>query len=450
MDKTTKIALLFDSFSVESRNLYESFKNAGIDFTVAVIDDDGFLPDGIVSVYGFFLGYDALENKEACKPRFFNQIEIPEFWRIEGSNSNAKVMNHDKEVARIFYTEPKHHRLVKVVDWLDDKGVVRQCEHYNRYGYIYCRTIFNKKGLKVSRTFYSAKGEEIIFENFVTGDFLVTWQGRDWIFRTKTEFVKFFIKCAGLEDSAVYFNSLSYPFFVSQVLPADGCKDILFWHEPVHDEIPGNMQIILNNQATRTRRIYVQRRQSYERLIELGANPDIVRELGYAYSFVRENQHRPEILICTNSDRIAHINELVQAVSGMHFHIAAFTEMSSRLMSVGEYANVSLYPNVKEKVLDSLFDKCDIYLDINYESEIADAVHRAFLNNQLIVGFEETMHNAYYTADTNTFAETDYLDMAESLNIVIQKPSMIDEALKLQREWALTASAADYKEVVYE
>ena len=443
MDRTSKITLLFDTFSAESRNLYESFKNAGIDFTAAVIDDDGFLPESVLSAYGFFLGYESRVEKP-CKPRYFNQIDIPEYWRIEGSNTNAKIMNHNKEVAHIFYTEPKHRRNVKVVDWLDDKGVVRLCEHYNKYGDIYCRTIFNKKGQKAVRKFYSAQGKEVILENFVTGDILVSWQGRDWIFRNKTDFVKFFIQCAGLEDTAIYFNSLSYPFFVSQSLSQNGYKDILFWHEPVGNEIPGNMQIILKNQATRARTIYVQRRESYEKLIRLGASPDIVKELGYVYSFVRENHHGQDILICTNSERIAHINELVRAVPDMHFHIAAITEMSSNLMSVGKYENVSLYPNVKEKVLDKLFEKCDIYLDINYEGEIADAVHRAFLNNQLIIGFEETMHNAYYTADTNTFAEKDYADMAEALNIILQAPQMIDKALQMQRDWAVAAKAEDY------
>ena len=445
MDKTAKITLLFDTFSAESKNLYESFQNAGVAFNAVVIEDDGFLPDGILSVYSFFLGYNDEKKKELCKPRYFNQIEIPEYWRIEGSNSNAKVMDHNREAARIYYADPKHKRLVKVVDWLDDKGVVRLCEHYNQHGELYCRTIFNKKGQKAARKFYSPEGVEVLVENYVTGDYIVSWEGKNWIFHTKTDFVCFFLKCAGLEDTALYFNSLSYPFFVSQSEKQNGYRDFLFWNEPVGSEIPGNMQIILKDQAARTKTIYVQRRESYEKLIALGASPDRVKQLGYLYKFVRENKHRQDALICTNSDRISHIQELVQAVPHMNFHIAAFTEMSSRLMAVGKYANVSLYPNVKQKVLDKLFEKCDIYLDINHEGEIADAVHRAFLNNQLIVGFEETMHNAYYTADTNTFPETEYKDMAEALNIALQMPQMIDEALQMQREWALSASMQDYQ-----
>lgn len=125
------------------------------------------------------------------------------------------------------------------------------------------------------------------------------------------------------------------------------------------------------------------------------------------------------------------------------------TEMSSKLMSAGQYDNVSLYPNVKMSVLDSLFEKCDFYLDINHEGEIVDAVHRAFLNNMLIVGYEETMHNAYYTADTNTFKESEYADMAEALNLTLAMPHLIDEALAMQKKAAVAADATDYMEILH-
>ena len=116
--------------------------------------------------------------------------------------------------------------------------------------------------------------------------------------------------------------------------------------------------------------------------------------------------------------------------------------MSSKLMSAGQYDNVSLYPNVKMSVLDSLFEKCDFYLDINHEGEIVDAVHRAFLNNMLIVGYEETMH-------TNTFKESEYANMAEALNLTLAMPHLIDEALAMQKKAAVAADATDYMEILH-
>ena len=326
---------------------------------------------------------------------------------------------------------------------------VVQYDEYLRYGAIFCHTVFNKKGQKALRKFFDVTGREMIVENFVTGDILVRWQDKDWIFRSKTDFIAFFIRCAGLEDTAVYFNSLSYPFFASQALAPNGFRDALFWHEPVGDEIPGNMQIILHDQGTRAKRVFVSRRESYDRLIALGAPSDKVKQLGYIYSFVRENKHRPHILVCTNSENVGHLTELASLMPQMHFHVAAITEMSSKLMSAGQYDNVSLYPNVKMSVLDSLFEKCDFYLDINHEGEIVDAVHRAFLNNMLIVGYEETMHNAYYTADTNTFKESEYADMAEALNLTLAMPHLIDEALAMQKKAAVAADATDYMEILH-
>ena len=122
MDQSSKIVLLFDYFSMESRNLYESFTNVGIPFTAAVVEDDGFLPEGVNSVYGYFCTQGAVAREE--HPRYFNQIQVPEYWRIESTNTSGKVMDKTKERARIFYTEPTNHRLVKIVDWLDDDGVV--------------------------------------------------------------------------------------------------------------------------------------------------------------------------------------------------------------------------------------------------------------------------------------------------------------------------------------
>lgn len=445
MGKIDEITLLFDSFSGESANLYDSFKNSGIPVNAVSIGDDGFLPDGVMSVYGFFL--KEKENNPIGKPRFFNQIDVPDYWQIEGNNSGAKVVNHGREEARIFYQKPAHKRIVKVVDWLDEKGNVRLCEHYDKFGNIYCKTIFNKAGQQIMRRFYTSSGKERIVESFVTGDILLEYEGEDRIFKNRTEFVRFFLKCNGFDKGALYYNSLSYPFFVSQSLAENGFRDILFWNEPVKDSIPGNMLEILNNRSPRTKTIYVQRREAFEKLISLGASGDMVKSLGYVYKFERNNKHRPEILICTNSDQVLHINEFAALVPNANFHIAAVTEMSSKLLAAGKNKNVFLYPNVKQERLDALFKDCDIYLDINREAEIADAVHRAFLNNQLIVGFEETMHNPYYTAPTNTFPEQEYKEMAEALNLAIVTPELVDEALNMQREYALSADKEDYLKI---
>ena len=166
MGEFTKIdrILLFDTYSVDSRNLHVSFQRAGYDLPAVVIDDDGFLPEGVMSVYGFFLGNFKGEKGVPGKPRYFNQITVPDYWEISGNNSSGKVHDLYRERGRIFYAEPKHKRLVKVVDWYDERGTVRSSDHYNRYGALFARTAFNAKGQRVNKSYFSAAGREILVE----------------------------------------------------------------------------------------------------------------------------------------------------------------------------------------------------------------------------------------------------------------------------------------------
>lgn len=354
-----------------------------------------------------------------------------------------------RERGRIFYAEPKNKRLVRVVDWLDEKGVVRSSDHYNRYGALYARTIFNAKGQKVNKTWFSPEGQEIIMENYVTGDIILNEGEEIHFFRSRTELVLHFLVAAQISQSRLFFNSLSTPFFVSQAIKTGEKRDVLFWQEPVRDEIPGNMQMILNGQVTRTTQIKVQMRASYDRLIELGADPEIVKPLGFIYDFEKENSQKHEILICTNSDRIEHLRELVEALPEMKFHIAALTEMSSKLLSMGDYENVKLYPGAKMALLEELFDECDYYLDINHESEIVSAVRKAFLHNHLIFAFGETLHNADYVAKENIYEAADYQQLVNELKRAAEDANVLNEKLKLQQMRAMAETKERYEELSF-
>ena len=67
-------------------------------------------------------------------------------------------------------------------------------------------------------------------------------------------------------------------------------RDVLFWQEPIKGDIPGNMQRILKGEASRTGKIMVQKKHAYDRLLKLGASPEIVHSLGFIYPF-RKGKH---------------------------------------------------------------------------------------------------------------------------------------------------------------
>lgn len=446
MGNTVKdnIILLLDNYGEESRKLHTSFLLAGKNYPVFVIEEDGFLPDNVISVFSYFLGDFTTAEQVPGKPRYFNQIKVPEYWEISGNNSSGSVHNLNKERARIFYAEPKHKRLVKVVDWYDDKGVVRSSDHYNRYGALYARTVFNAKGQRVNKSYFSSEGKEVLMENYVTGDIILNDGPMVKIFHTKRELVAYALEKAGYLNYRIFYNSLSTPFFVSENIGNNEKGDVLFWQEPIRDEIPGNMRGILNGTAKRTATVYVQRRDSYEKLLALGASAKVVKKLGFIYPFIKKNAKKPEVLICTNSDRIAELNKIVEALPEVHFSIAALTEMSSKLMSMDMYQNVSLYPGVKMKVLDELFAGADFYLDINYEAEIVSAVQKAFLHNHLIFAFRETLHNPAYVAKEHIFTLDKADELIKALKAAMGSVERLKDGIGKQRSMAMLETKETY------
>ena len=205
--------LLFDNYGTDSQNLHTSFRLAGFPYPAVVIEDNGFLPEGVMSVYGFFLGDFREVLGEGARPKFFNQVAVPDYWEISGTNSSGSIHDGPVERGKIFYAEPAHRRRVRIVDWYDEKGCVRSSDHYNRYGALFARTVFNAGGKKFSRSYFSAKGQEVIVENYVTGDIVLNEGAEVRIFHTKPEFIVYFLERAGFLESRIFFNSLSTPFF---------------------------------------------------------------------------------------------------------------------------------------------------------------------------------------------------------------------------------------------
>ncbi len=73
------------------------------------------LPEGVTSVYSYYCQMEAGHGK----PLYFNQIKVPPFWEITGTNGEGEIWEYSEKRAKIFYAEPKHLRHVKNVDWMD-------------------------------------------------------------------------------------------------------------------------------------------------------------------------------------------------------------------------------------------------------------------------------------------------------------------------------------------
>lgn len=431
---------LFDWYDQETADLHHSLKQAGFLMPTVVLEETGFLPDDVLTPYAYFTKW-----QQKGKARYFNEIPIERYDEIKANNNDGGIYDEEvKKATIIFETPGSTDRMVKEVLY-HAKGNEQQPwfkDHYNQYGFRFAQTTFDQDGKASMKFYYNEQGNIVIAENLLIGDVILNYQGRVYQFARKIDFFKFFIQEANLDVDRIIYNTLATSFFITLELPNRLGEDTLFWHEKLAnpDELPGNMQHILNNKS-QTNHIYFQVKDDFDYLMQhKRPEYEMISYLGYIYSFVRENKGNKDILIMTNSDQIEQLTNIVEGLPEYRFHIGALTEMSTKLMAYQQYDNVTLYPNISPQDIDVVFEKCDIYLDINYGNEIIGALRQAFLNNMIILGFNETNHSHKYIMDENIFD----IQNVEQLIKRIRTSDVAEDVVK-QQKYVGNMEQAEYK-----
>lgn len=435
---------LFDTYNQASWDLHYSLIVSGYQHPTIAIDDDGFLPEDVTSPYLYFTGFSDL----ASDPLYFNQVRVPDYWEISGNNNYAEIHDYQQKRGHIHYANPGHLRRVKAVDWYDDRGRLRLSDRYNKQGYRFAQTSYNQDSQATLTTYFNQANQEVIVENHTTGDVILNG-AKVMIFKSRAAFVCHYLKLAGYQLDRVFYNSLSTPFHVAHQLGLAG-EDVLFWQEDMADSIPANMQLLLDDSVARPTKVVVQKEPAYTKLVNLLPNdaPRKPQFLGFHYPFKRQNYLTKEALILTNSDQLEGIQALIDQVPDLHFHIGALTEMSAKLLDLGRYPNVSLYPNISQAKVDQLFQTCSIYLDINHSNEILSALRTAFENRMAILAFSNTSHNKAYTAPSNTFEPSDTVTFCQHLIAISHHEASMVQALIAQEKSANVATKEDYQAVI--
>ncbi len=434
---------LFDVYNQESQDLHYSLTAAGLSDLAVVIETDGFLPDGVVSPFTYYLGYDS------GKPSYFNQVPVPDFWEIAGNNQFGTINDLNQERAVIHFADGLQARLVKKVEWKTPAGRIFQVDHYNRFGACFAKTTFDASGQAIMTSYRDVDQKEVILENHVTGDILLTLEGQGLRhFSGRVAFIIDFLQGLEVNLDHILFNSLSTSFLTSFHFPDKSGQDILVWQESLQDHIPGNMQLILENDHLRVKTIIISDYATYERALQLTDEKfhHKFSHLGYHYHFKRDNFVRPDALIVTNSDQLEQVEKLVESLPRVTFRIAAVTEMSSKLLDMLRYPNVVLYQNASPQKIQNLYQLSDIYLDINYGNELLQAVRQAFEHNQLILAFEETAHNRRYTAPNHIFAKEAVDDMIQTIELALSHVKEMGRALVDQGNHANYVNPILYQE----
>ena len=124
------------------------------------------------------------------------------------------------------------------------------------------------------------------------------------------------------------------------------------------------------------------------------------------------------------------------------------------LEELGRFA-VSAQPlcNWEELVMEALvqkrmFEDATAYFDINHEGEIVDAVHRAFLNNMFIVGFEGCIHNRNYISSNHIYAAEQVNDMIAAVRQAMESKEMREKFLAEQKAAALAIAGEEFSDKI--
>lgn len=434
---------LFEQFDESTRLLHQSLKISDINPFTIVINDNGFLPNDVTSPYQFF---SESENEGDKEPKYFNEVEVPRFWEIEGNNEKALIKDMGKVKGVIIYKSHNKHRIVSDVKWYDDKGKTRVIDHYSKNGKVFSQTVFDSSGKPILIQYFDDFRNEIIYENLVTNDIVLSWKNKDYYFKSKTEFVMFYLKLLKQDLSKMIINSLGLSLSVVYNINTPGVNYV-FWQEIASNGIPKNMETVLNLDSDNQFRVLVTNHNEYEK-IKTFTEPQVRDKIylsGYLYKYNKNNQYSKNALIITNSDQIRHVNKIVKSCPEVTFHVAAITEMSSTLMALNQYENVKLYPNINEKQFISLYEMCDVYLDINQGSEVLNSVKCAFEHNMAIIGYEEVAHNRQYTASQNLFLDKNYLELINKLKYSIKNKMNLDETLSIQKAHANAIEIGAFK-----
>lgn len=374
-----KIILFTRRYSEEGRKFQEALEKAGVECRNVVLEDDGFLPERVISPYEYYILQQNRE-KHAERKVHYNFLELPEFWEIR---PKGDIWDMGRKRGSVVCTEPVAKGIVQRVEWQTKDGWVYRIDCYNKYGLMYASEFVGKDREVESKVYYSDNRQEVIVE------------------QPQNDVITL------LQEGKIRAFFLSYQAFLEFFLEEAGCSgDRVLWIEEEED-------LSLLNRITGGNRFWkclVFRKKEW-----LDRYPAGGGENGYVYYEIPveypANSESGEALILTASDKIAGIEDLIRELPEIRFHIAANTQVSDKLFNLQRYTNVKVYPQIGKDDLENLWRKCSFYLDINFHWEIHDAINQASWRNLLILGFEDTLHRKELVAKECVLPGQDYEGM---------------------------------------
>lgn len=403
---------------------------------IELAENVGFKECKTIEAIDLFCGISEKNDVLKEKDRYYAFIDIPQYWSVRADGLNGAIYDNKTKKANIYFKNPIEKRMVSRVEWIDRNNTVYKVDYYNKYGYMYCSE--NVSGGNVTvREFYDRNGDIKVLEQ--TGPKTYTTFGTrisPKSYRGFADYLEAYLKYNKIYDENIWLTSdeilnkfaWDYGNFKISYLPQNRL----------------NSDLTVITRTNTAFRILCSEEQQVNWYKE-NSNYKCDR----VYSYFENNElkfGKKEALTITESDQLEYIEQLINDFPEITFHIAASTIMSDKLTRLDINNNVELYPCITEQKRKELFERCDIYLDINHYRELYNAVNEAN-----VMAIRASLQTVRFYVDGSLRAEYDTKDTRpfgkdSASRYVFCNMSEDDAGKELRIE--LTSHASNYSGVV--
>lgn len=389
-----------------------------------LVDNLGFKDCKTIETIDLLCNISEKNDMHKEKELYYAFIDIPQYWGVRADGLNGAIYDNKNKKANIYFKNPKEKRMVSRVDWIDRNNTVYRIDYYNKYGYKYCSENV-KCGNVISREFYDRNGDIKVIEQTVSKTYTTLGTGiSPRSYRGFADYLEAYLKSNEIYDENIWLTSDEilnkfagdYGNFKISYLPQNRL----------------NSDLTETNQTNKAFRILCSEEQQVNWYKE---NSDCKCDRLYLYFENNESKFgKKEAFIITETDQLEYIEQLINDFPEIIFHIAASTIMSDKLTRLDINNNVELYPCITEQKRKELFERCDVYLDINHYRELYNVVNQALINNMLILAFDNTVHSKELYPMENIFDSSNYVKMKETLKNIITNRMIFNEYIDRQKK----------------
>ena len=416
---------LTDNFNQSNIHFIEDIMTAGVEIKVISKSE---LQVGNAKVY--FLPM-ILSNQMAAVPTeknpvFALNIQVPKFWEIRMDYYQGLMLDKDVQRGVIHYFDAGLC-MTKMVEWWDTTGKVVKKDYYHESGWRYKQALYNDNEQVISIHYFSPENQLLMVEDVDKQIYTVFDKDRTYFYNEKQLWITCVEKLRKNQE----------PLVVGDVKIAEYLQE-----EPIiacyTDKTPleqNDIQLWLSL----VDKLYIYHYSVYHTIPRL----ENIHHLSPLYR-LRSNVSKHHALIVTHTQEVERIEELVDALPMLEFHIAAVTAMGGRLLDLEVKENVRLYPGISQQQFKALLDTCTIYLDINHFIEILDSVDEALESGLLLFAFQETCHRESYIHPDHLFESAEVQQLIKKLRLVMNSPEQYHQEMQKQLEWVQSTNKKDY------